>query len=44
MTRHSTIRQAAVAAMIGTAAALLPAAGVQAQNAPLEIAKRPLKS
>src|ERR1700733_12654154 len=40
MTRHSTIRQAAVAAMIGTAAALLPAAGVQAQNAPLEIAKQ----
>jgi pimeloyl-ACP methyl ester carboxylesterase len=29
-----------VAAMIGTAAALLPAAGVQAQNAPLEIAKQ----
>ena len=38
--RHSTIRQAAAAAMIGTAAALLPAAAVQAQNAPLEIAKQ----
>jgi hypothetical protein len=42
MTRHfaGTIRQAAALILVGGAAALLPGAGAQAQNAPLEIAKQ----
>ena len=39
-TRGRTIRQAGAAALIGGAAALLPAGGVHAQSAPIEIAKQ----